>query len=157
MPSSDLIRELKAAGCSERSCWTHESFEDGGVRVRLGNGWWCFMADQHFSNTNHCLGASETRQGFCDAIGAFSQGSNREVRVVEAKTPVDFSEAKDSLRYGVEFALRLPSVSRERIRVELHVRGAPRTTARPRKERRTLKVGNHVYEIALYVDGSRQM
>lgn len=153
MPSRELIDEIKEIGCDRRACWVHDCFPDGGVLAKLGNGWWCFRADRHFSNANRCLRNQDGREGFCDGIAVFAQTSNRTCRVLELKTPVDFAEAKDPLRCGVEFALRLPSVVPECVRAELHVRDAPETTIRPSARSRTLVVGTRAFEIHLYVDG----
>lgn len=157
MPTNPRSRELKARGCARNVCWKHSSFTDGGVKAVLGNGWWAFMADNHFSDANGCLAANDERRGSCDAIAVFAQRSNRDLRVIEVKTPIDFAEAKPSLRAGVELAVSLPRDTFGAIRVELHVADAPSTSVRPRRERRTLIVDGVAYPISVFVAGNQRM
>jgi hypothetical protein len=151
---NNILSDLKSRGCAENGCWELTEFVDGGVTVRLGAGWECFMADRHFSNRRRCL---PRRLGeFCDGIAAFGQPSNSRVRIIEAKATPDFAAAKPQLRKGLVFALSLPSVKREQVSLEVHTRPAARITVRPSAAARSLQLGSARFPIEWIANGASQ-
>ena len=151
-PLKSRVSLLKEHGCSKGSCWTKKEFEDGGVLAVVGAGWLCFMSERHF--TAGACGLSPTEGGYCDAVAASSQSSNRLLRVVEVKTQPKFAQAKSQLRKGVQFVLGLPDVSPDEVAVELHVKAAPKSSVRP--QQRDLTVGTRRFSIQLVVGGKPQ-
>jgi hypothetical protein len=151
---SAVTRYLKRAVCARTACWESETFVDGGVTVVLGSGWECFMSDRHFSNAHGCV--ARRTGGFCDGIAAFSQASNREARVVEAKATPDFAAAKPQLRKGLELVAGSCGRAVSAISLELHTHPAGEMTARPSSSTRWLQVGRSRLPIRWIVDGVEQ-
>jgi hypothetical protein len=142
---------LKDKVCANSSCWESTDFTEAGVRVVLGNGWCCLMADRHFSNTHGCV--ARRQGGYCDGIAAFRQSSNRNLRIIEAKAGADIAKARPQLRRGAELVLGLFGGDVRRMTAECHASSAPRITARPRRD---LKVGTTRIPIELWVAGVRR-
>jgi hypothetical protein len=148
------LEALLTAGCANKSCWVQGGFRDGGVNVKLGGGWRCFMADWHFSNKFGCLPPSKTKGKLCDGVALNVEASNRRVRLVEAKTgPKKIPRSRDQLRTGANMLLSHPEFEAKDMTAECHVKNAPHVSLRLKPL--AVADGKALVPFAVYVDGQR--
>lgn len=147
---SRALDALRSQVCDADGCWATGDLTDAGVTVRLGSGWHCLRADQHFSNVRGCCPSRVG--GYCDGIAVHEQQSSRVVRFLELKRSVDFSAAKRQLAKGVELvdSQKCQNPGRYELSAEHHVPAAPRISVRPT---RPMKVNGRFVPIKLVVAG----
>jgi len=122
------LDDFRSRTCATAACWRREQFTDGGVNVRLGQGWKAFMLEEHCANKHGCVkrGVGE----YNDAIAVHEQDSNITFRVIEAKSSGSLADSLAQLQKGADYLDQAIGNVRAEFTAEVHTRPRPATSVR---------------------------
>jgi hypothetical protein len=130
--SKHLENELRSSICNENRCWRTQTVVDSNVVANLRGSWSILRLDEHFK------ACAKKREGkMCDGVAVYPSRSDNRLKLLELKqSPEDFPHAAEQLLTGGRIVKRkLPQgFAGLKVEAELHVKNAPTSTRKMRKE-----------------------